>query len=353
MRKSVTSKGVQIRDYNQSEAFCEPLEDGTQSAFDMTGEKTRMSKVAGERGDLIHLLFGQDQDLSNHPSFVNLERAVKKDRSKPIILVSQSDNFIQGNQASNSKKKSERGRLRYEEDSDVKMTARQPQGRTDRSREHDYKEVQKKIPSINLGSNRVVEQLNSGRLESARNSTERTRRSVNAEEIIRNIKRDVQQKLSKQSMSPEQDSAEYIEWQNLSQSQEIFYDSKDQYPLSNKLIDPSNKVLCPVDLRNIQDSAAGSGIYRETFGRNTMASSVASDSRNFDSRVVKLQLTTERNCGQDSLSSGQKKRTSAKCTREGLETNTERLLAFKIPEESYCFEKNQSSLKQTKQKATK
>lgn len=89
-------------------------------------------------------------------------------------------------------------------------------------------------------------------------------------------------------MSPEQDSAEYIEWQNLSQSQEIFYDSKDQYPLSNKLIDPSNKVLCPVDLRNIQDSAAGSGIYRETFGRNTMASSVASDSRNFDSRVVKL-----------------------------------------------------------------
>ena len=133
--------------------------------------------------------------MTPHPSFIDLEKAAKKERSRPAIQVSQSDNFIQGIQVSNSKKKPERERLRYEEDSDVKLTTRQPHNLVELCKEADSKKDSKKnykkVPPINLSSNRMDEHLNSNRIDSNRNSTERTRRSVNAEEIIRNIKRDV------------------------------------------------------------------------------------------------------------------------------------------------------------------
>ena len=152
--------------------------------------------------------------------------------------------------------------------------------------------------------------------------------------------------MSKQGLSPGQSFVDDIEWQDQSQSQEVFYDSKDQYPLL-RLHDRLGKVLCPLDIENIRDSAAGSG-------HNTMASSVATDSRNFDSRVVKVQLTTEREFGTQVTGSQTKNRRGlGGFPKESLDTNTDRLLAFRIPEESHFFNIPESETKHIKEKPPK
>lgn len=124
--KSASSGDVQIRDQRLQGEVYEHKDDVEPSTIRMVNLEPRSQKNDYQRSDLVQLLFGEDPELTQHPSFINLDRATQQEKTKQVIQVSQSDNFIQGNQASNSKKKPPGARLRYEEDSDVKMTARVP-----------------------------------------------------------------------------------------------------------------------------------------------------------------------------------------------------------------------------------